>query len=519
MFGRSPHRPRTAAASSLVTLLSLVVLLHGGSALATSTWTPAGSLSTARSFHTATALADGKVLVTGGSNAYHNGDLASADLFDPVTDTWSAAGALNTARFAHTATALPDGRVLVTGGISDLRHLASAEIYDPATDAWSSAGEMSTPRTFHDATLLPDGRVLVTGGHDRVDLSSAEIYSPATNTWSLTGEMSSGRSRHAATALSDGTVLVTGGEFDQASAEIYDPATGTWSSAGSMSQGRAHHTATALSDGTVLVAGGRTNSSTLRSVEVYDPATRSWSAAESLAAERSDHTATALLDGSVLVAGGDQQGGVLSSAEVFDPGARTWTPAGSMTTSRVVHASAALPDGDVLVTGGLQSFETTLSTAEVFTSSPAVADGDDDGVADDADNCPAVSNPGQRDSDGDSVGNSCEVSYQRSLTLDLAHVNGPPKLKFSGRVRVAGGLAECVQDVRVVLERRDVRRSAWERVGSDRTSSNPRPGRFVVRAADATGRYRARATAHPVTVSGSSDTCAAASVVSRHAHR
>nr|WP_242589569.1 putative metal-binding motif-containing protein [Corallococcus macrosporus] len=38
---------------------------------------------------------------------------------------------------------------------------------------------------------------------------------------------------------------------------------------------------------------------------------------------------------------------------------------------------------------------------------PAVVDSDGDGVADDVDNCPAVPNPDQTDTDQDGVGDAC----------------------------------------------------------------------------------------------------------------
>ena len=65
------------------------------------------------------------------------------------------------ARQYHTATLLADGRVLVAG---DNSVTIDAEVYDPATDSWTATGPMIQPRQGHFATLLQDGRVLVAGG-------------------------------------------------------------------------------------------------------------------------------------------------------------------------------------------------------------------------------------------------------------------------------------------------------------------------------------------------------------------
>jgi hypothetical protein len=64
------------------------------------------------------------------------GILASAELYDPSNGTWTTTGPLTTARNFHTATLLPDGRVLVTCGQSaladgGLEALDSAEVYTP----------------------------------------------------------------------------------------------------------------------------------------------------------------------------------------------------------------------------------------------------------------------------------------------------------------------------------------------------------------------------------------------------
>ncbi len=51
---------------------------------------------------------------------------------------------------------------------------------------------------------------------------------------------------------------------------------------------------------------------------------------------------------------------------------------------------------------------TNLADFTLKVLAPPVSDADDDGVLDDEDNCPAVSNPQQEDSDGDGLGNVCD---------------------------------------------------------------------------------------------------------------
>src|SRR5262245_29396441 len=93
-----------------------------------------GSLATPRGGHTDTLLADGKVLVAGGTSRGGN-SLASAELYDPTSRNWTPTASLATKRSGHTATLLPSGKVLVAGGFR-VNALASAELYDPATGTW-----------------------------------------------------------------------------------------------------------------------------------------------------------------------------------------------------------------------------------------------------------------------------------------------------------------------------------------------------------------------------------------------
>ena len=105
---------------------------------ATGSWSSTGSLNQARDSHTATLLADGRVLVAGGEGqGSSHGGLASAEIYDPATGTWTPTGSLGQAREQHTATLLANGRVLVAGGEAPGgAALASAELYDPASGTY-----------------------------------------------------------------------------------------------------------------------------------------------------------------------------------------------------------------------------------------------------------------------------------------------------------------------------------------------------------------------------------------------
>ncbi|HXV48654.1 MAG TPA: kelch repeat-containing protein, partial [Candidatus Binatia bacterium] len=98
-------------------------------------WLSAPFMSSTRFYHTATLLMDGRVLVAGGYTG--SGDTASAEIYDPTSNSWTpASGAgsvpsMSTARSYHRATLLIDGGVLVTGGYTGTVGTASAEIYEP----------------------------------------------------------------------------------------------------------------------------------------------------------------------------------------------------------------------------------------------------------------------------------------------------------------------------------------------------------------------------------------------------
>ena len=354
--------PVTATLSTTTTY-TLTVVGVGGPAtqqlkiIVPDTFSATGNLGTKRSYgHTATLLANGKVLIAGGFNA---GPLASAELYDPATGSFSFTGNLNTARYDHTATLLPSGQVLIVGGVTGLytpSTLTSAELYDPVTGTFSPAGDLNMPRFNHTATLLSNGKVLFAGGNNASTmLTSAELYDPTTKKFSFTGSLKAKHYGHTATLLLDGKVLVLGG-YIEGSPELYDPATGVFTLTGSLNVMRYYHTATLLPSGKVLITGGDdvlNASIKLASSELYDPVTQLFSMTGNLNIARNYHTATLLDNGLVLIAGG-YNNGMLDSAERYDPATGVFTSTvGKLVGGRQLHTATLLPNDGVLLTGGV----------------------------------------------------------------------------------------------------------------------------------------------------------------------
>ena len=150
---------------------------------ATNKWTQQTSQMHVGHFrHTATLLPNGKVLIvsglqsTTGSPSSFSG---SANLFDPANQQWTSATA-PAGRDEHTATLLANGKVLIVGGYTiqasgagsnSINNVDTTELYDPAKGSsvpFSDTTKITFPRDAHTATLLPSGKVLIVGGRAQV---------------------------------------------------------------------------------------------------------------------------------------------------------------------------------------------------------------------------------------------------------------------------------------------------------------------------------------------------------------
>lgn len=350
-----------------------------------------GMLGTRRENATATLLADGRVLIVGGSD---NGDgggpdgdqgsgaLSSAEIYSPLSGMFSPTGSMSTQRDRANAVLLADGRVLVIGGYNSFSgsDLQTSEIYDPATGLFSQVATMpGGGRTGATTTLLTNGKVLVAGGSNgNTYLSSAVLYNPADNSYATTGSMSTTRSLAGAVLLPSDKVLLVGGKSGRFSAtssiESYDPATGTFAGEGNLATARASASVSILPNGRILVAGGDVpppdinhGGMLLASAELIEqPIATATTLSHSMTTPRAGAVSSILMDGRILVAGGRNGSNVLASAEIFSDLLDTFTAVGSLAVAREGASSALLPDGSVIVIGGQNASGTALASAERY---------------------------------------------------------------------------------------------------------------------------------------------------------
>jgi hypothetical protein len=241
---------------------------------------------------TATQLANGKVLIAGGTYGLV-GD--PAEVWDPVADVIEPTGPVAHVRYGAAATLLTDGRVLVLGGVAQEGQgidttsvpVREAEVWDEASGTFSTAFTFETgPGYAHPrgpglyAVTLHDGRVLV------LNEAGGRVWDPIDNTLSEAGRFREARSEFSATLLADGRVLVAGGRPvlpegngppSIASTLLWSPSTSGFEPGPDLMEARANHTATLLADGRVLIVGGVSSGSaypgldTVALAELWEP--------------------------------------------------------------------------------------------------------------------------------------------------------------------------------------------------------------------------------------------------------
>lgn len=144
-----------------------------------------------RNYGTAAMYDAGKILLVGGNETSPTNTAEVINL-NGGGATWRYVAPMSVARRQLNATILADGKVLITGGTDapgfnsppTTNQVLTPELWDPETETWSLLSPMTHHRLYHGLTLLlPDGRVWAAGSGQPAapglpDDDTAEIFSP-----------------------------------------------------------------------------------------------------------------------------------------------------------------------------------------------------------------------------------------------------------------------------------------------------------------------------------------------------
>lgn len=294
-----------------------------------------------------TALADGRFLFTGGLGL-DGQPTSDAAVYDPATGTTTTLSML-VPRAGHGASRMPNGKVLITGGfqafaLTDLVGFlqgiqGTSEIFDPATNTFSNGPALLEPRALHTSTAMSNGKVLIAGGLTLIPIvnlptvsNTAYAYNPLINSFGLPIFFTGARMLHSAVELTNGKVLLVGGlSLDLSSVltsgDLTQLAVGTLSDCQLFTSN--------IISGSFATVGG-------------------------LSEPRAGAGVAALPGGGALIAGGFNVAlsgtniglTTSTSADRFTQGPNALAPTGALATPRVMPLIQPLNDGTVLVAGG-----------------------------------------------------------------------------------------------------------------------------------------------------------------------
>lgn len=314
-------------------------------------------------------LADGRILVTGGSNA------TKTSIYDPRTDAWSSAPDMTVGRGYQGQTTLSTGEVFTVGGSwSGGRKGKAGELYSPATNTWRSLPDVpSTPfltadpagvyRADNHAWLFAasGGRVFHAGPSARMN------WIETAGRGKVTDAGTRGDSRDAmngnAVMYDVGKILTVGGapayeKADATKAAHAVDITGRTPSVrrtSDMAAARAYSNSVVLPDGTVVVIGGQSypvpfsDQTSVLVPEMWNPATGRFTALAAMATPRNYHSVANLLPDGTVFSGG---GGLCGKCATNHPDGQIFTPPYLLNADGSRKARPAITSAPAAASGG-----------------------------------------------------------------------------------------------------------------------------------------------------------------------
>ncbi len=279
-----------------------------------------------------TILADGRLLVAGGSISGPTGEPRSA-VYDPFSGTWSVTASMAQGRYYPTLTALPNGDVLVVSGNDENRDVATIpEVFNGSTWRQLTTAPLSIGNPFYpDMFVAPDGRVFLAG----FPATSKLLDVSGTGAWTSVGARQvADRTMGSAVMYAPGKILYAGGgDPPTSSAEVIDlnEASPVWRTVPAMHFARRQMNATILADGEVLVTHGTSGpgfndvTSPVLDAELWNPATKSWTILARESVGRTYHSTALLLPDARVLSSGSGEGQGISfedsqrSAQIYSP--------------------------------------------------------------------------------------------------------------------------------------------------------------------------------------------------------
>jgi hypothetical protein len=263
--------------ATTVTTLATAEIYDPGSG----TWSPTGSMAFPRTNATYVTLGNGQVLALGGwsqisaltaTGVFLVGEpLSSAEIYDPDAGTWTPTGSMTTARGYAAASLLANGEVLVAAGSGSTGHdpLYSAEVFSLSSDGgtggtFTAVGMLPTSIPidyfYTHSFSLPNGQALITAPSTDTTIFSGgpvAVFNPMSGMFAVASADLISATQGLSLKTGD-VFLIAGGDSatPTSQTEVYQATTGTWKQDGDMTQPHPYGGFAELADGNVLVIGG-----------------------------------------------------------------------------------------------------------------------------------------------------------------------------------------------------------------------------------------------------------------------